>query len=222
MKKLLLFDIDGTLTTGGPAEDPYTGAIKRAHNITIVSDADFRGYTDYLILVALLKGENWSDDRIAAAMPQLLVVLDAVHHEGFQEGVVRLLPGVKPLLAALQGKAVLGLLTGNLQTIARRKLTPLGVWDYFTVGGFGSDPHTTRAQLVTTAIKRAGYEGYPELVYVIGDTPKDIAAAQAAGVKAVGVANGFRDVKELKDAGATIALKDFKDAPGVLKELGIG
>jgi phosphoglycolate phosphatase len=222
MKKLLLFDIDGTLLKG-VWDDRYNRALGSIYDLNIKLDKDFRGYTDYLILAALLESEGWDDQQIKAAMPELLRELDKVHKDTFNADDMKLLPGVRKLLEALsQEKVTKGLITGNLVTIAQRKLEALDIWKYFSGGGFGSDPHLIRADLVKIAVKRAGFENSLEDVYVIGDTPRDIEAAIQAGVKnSVGVANGFRSTKELEEAGAKIVLEDFKDTEAVLKALGV-
>jgi phosphoglycolate phosphatase-like HAD superfamily hydrolase len=220
MKKLLLFDIDGTLLKGH-TRYRFINTITNLHGITPTSDGDFRGYTDYLTLSALLESEGWDVKQIKKAMPELLIELDRLHKETVHTEDMRILPGVKQLLETIdKNKNTLGLITGNIKSIAKRKLEFLDIWQYFSVGGFGSDPHETRADLVRIAIKRAGYENNMELVYVIGDTPLDIQATKKAGVtNSVGVANGFRDTKELVEAGAKIVLEDFKNPDEVIEKL---
>src|SRR3990167_495783 len=212
MKKLLLFDIDGTLLTGG-GHDRFSRTISKVHGLDLTSDKDFRGYTDYLILAALLESEGWDDEQIKATMPKLLEEMDKMHAETFHADDMKLLPGVKKLLDKLkETESVLGLITGNMESIAKRKLEALGIWDYFSLGGYGSDPHIIRADLVKIAIERAGFKDNIKQVYVIGDTAKDIEAAHTAGVvNSIGVANGFRDIKELSDAGAKYIFEDFKN-----------
>jgi len=232
MQKPFLFDIDGTLVSGVNdsalstilAEDRFTQAISRGLGLSVRHKKDFRGLTDYLILKILLEDEGWATEQIESAMPELIKELDKVHERTFRAADIKLLPGVKQLLIALRQHGIaLGLITGNLQPVARRKLEALGVWPYFSVGGFGDDPHTVRADLVRLAIKRAGFEDRKEDVYVIGDTPRDIEAAHQAGVhNSVGVANGYRDIQELKGAGAKVVFEDFKDTKLVLKKLAIG
>jgi len=177
VKKLLLFDIDGTLLTGG-GHDRFSRTISRVHGLDITSDKDFRGYTDYLILAALLESEGWDDNQIKITMPKLLEELDKMHAETFHADEMKLLPGVKELLSKLTDTdSILGLITGNMESIAKRKLEALGIWNYFTLGGYGSDPHVIRADIVKVAIERAGFEDSMDRVYVIGDTAKDIEAA---------------------------------------------
>ncbi len=223
MKKLLLFDIDGTLLTGF-GDNRFVRTVNEVHDLAITSDKDFRGYTDYLILYDLLASEGWGSKQIETAMPELLQQLDRMHQKTFRSDSMKLLPGVENLLEALSNtETTLGLITGNLKTIAERKLEALGIGPYFTVGGFGNDPHEKRSDLVSIAVKRAGFQTQMENVYVIGDTPRDILAAKEARViNSVGVANGFRSIKELTDVGAEIVFEDFTDTQEVLKKLGVG
>ncbi len=101
-------------------------------------------------------------------------------------------PGVPDVLDALHGRdgVILGLLTGNLEPVARLKLARAGLGDYFApgVGGFGSD-HEDRTELPAIARARAG--GFPrEQTVIIGDTPRDIACARADDLRCVAVATG--------------------------------
>lgn len=222
MKKLLLFDIDKTLLVSSSDNDRFVSTINQTYGLNITSERDFNGYTDYLILVELLKSEGWDDKQIKSAMPKLLKELDRYHGDKFNVGNLKLLPGVKELLDALKDKVILGLVTGNLRPIAERKLRALNIWDYFSTGAYGDDLHTVRSDLVRVAIERSGYNNNKNLVYVIGDTPKDIIAASKAGVvNSVGVSNGFRDIQELIDTHAKIVLKDFTDTENCLMKLGI-
>src|SRR6185312_13022334 len=88
------------------------------------------------------------------------------------------------------------------------KLTRGDLWRRFGFGGYGSDA-ALRAELVRIAIERgvarAGRSFMRDEIWVIGDTPKDIAAAHAAGARAVAVATGWYSIEQLRDAGADAA-----------------
>jgi phosphoglycolate phosphatase-like HAD superfamily hydrolase len=103
--------------------------------------------------------------------------------------------------------ATIGLATGNLVDGARIKLTRGDLWRRFAFGGFGSDA-ADRAELVRIAIRRgverAGRSFMRDEIWVIGDTPKDVAAAHAAGARCLGVATGWYDQEQLRDAGADL------------------
>jgi len=99
----------------------------------------------------------------------------------------------------------IGLATGNLEVGARIKLTRGDLWRRFPFGGFGSDAGD-RAELVRVAIRRGqdrlGRTLSRAEVVVIGDTPRDVAAAHAAGAVAVAVATGGHSEAELRASGA--------------------
>ena len=120
----------------------------------------------------------------------------------------RALPGAAAALAALASRrAHQSVLTGNVRAVAEVKLAALGLRDPLDlcIGAYGDD-HEDRAELVHVARRRAaaahersgvaGFRG-PGTV-VVGDTPLDIAAALAAGARAVGVATGPFSVAELR------------------------
>jgi phosphoglycolate phosphatase len=222
MKKLLLFDIDKTLITNS-SEKSFSEPIKNLHDIVVKADEDFSGFTDKLILAKLLSSEGWNEEQIQTSMPMLVRELDRTYAVTFKKNSVRLLPGVKELLEALlEYNVLVGLVTGNLKQIAKLKLEAADIYQYFMVGGFGDDSHTTRADLVNIAIERANFQNKRENVYVIGDTELDIEASFEAGVEnAVAVSNGFRTRKQLLNSGAKIVLDDFTDTDFVLQKFGL-
>ena len=222
MKKLLLFDIDGTLLHS-PMNDRFTRAILNLYGIQTEANEDYNGLTDPLIMRRILSVAHWDEQRIDEALPGLMKEAERVYIHNLQKGSVKLIPGVRELLDRLTAlPVVLGLATGNLQPVAQVKLHDVGIEDYFTVGGYGSDPHTERSQIVTVAMERAGYQNEKELVYLIGDTERDIAAAQQAGVaNSVGVMNDGRTEADFVQAGAKIIIKDYLDTNLVLEKLGL-
>jgi phosphoglycolate phosphatase-like HAD superfamily hydrolase len=125
-------------------------------------------------------------------------------------------PGMPAVLDALVTRdgVRLGLLTGNLEPVARLKLGRAGLEHYFEpwVGGFGSD-HEDRTELPAIARKRAG--GYPRAdTVIIGDTPRDIACARADGLRCIAVATGPFAASEL--AGADVVVDSAHDLLDVL------
>jgi phosphoglycolate phosphatase-like HAD superfamily hydrolase len=127
------------------------------------------------------------------------------------------LPGVLSLLAELTARddVVVGLGTGNTQPAAYAKLARGGLDSFFSFGGFGSD-HTDRAELLRTGLsrglERAGARPGGARVVVIGDTPHDVAAAQAIGAHCVAVSTGGYDGSALEAAGATVVVPDLSSA----------
>ena len=217
MKRFILFDVDGTLIESPPSTVQVTAI--REHFDLEVSLAGVRtgGMTEQEILTLLLNKE------IKSAMPGLLKTLDVVCAREFQPGSTKLLPGVEDLLDALDRlDATLGLITGNLKSRAELKLRDVGIWHYFSVGGYGDDPHEMRSDLVRLACERAGFRTDDLGVYVIGDTWRDIKAAVEAGVgNRVGLIGPRHPKEEFEEAGANIVLSSFVETEKVLEAFGI-
>jgi phosphoglycolate phosphatase-like HAD superfamily hydrolase len=54
---------------------------------------------------------------------------------------------------------------------------------------------------------------------VIGDTPLDVACAQASGARSIAVATGSHSVEQLRGAGADVVFENFRDTEAVLRAL---
>ena len=94
---------------------------------------------------------------------------------------------------------------GNVEPAGRAKLERADLNRFFSFGGFGSDS-PDRAVLTAKAIERGIAESGGDLTVdnfiSIGDTPRDVAAGHAAGIKVIGVATGHYIEQDLADAGA--------------------
>lgn len=222
MKTLLLWDIDGTLIASG-------GAGMRALRVALgtvfgidgaLDDIDFAGRTDRWIMRQVFAKfkiapteENFTRyfDGYVAALPRELA-----------NPAARVLPGVRTLLAAAAAHTgvVQGLLTGNMRRGAQAKLQHHGLWDYFAFGAFADDselrndlgPHAIRR-----AVAHAGIEFRPECVWVIGDTPHDIACGKIVGARTIAVATGGHSLDDLRPFQPSALFADLSDTDAVLR-----
>lgn len=221
MRRLVLFDVDGTLVRGGPAKDAFQEAMLDVFGTAgPIEVHDFSGKTDPQIARELLREVGVSDAGIDAALPRLW--------EGYLRGLrarlgespMELIPGVAPLLDALEASgAALGLLTGNIAEGARLKLGSVGLAERFGVGGYGSDDEV-RNRLPAIAIDRARAvwrEPFPtEQVVVVGDTPRDVECGRLEGTRTIAVATGRHSFQDLVAAGADHTLEDLEETEAVL------
>ena len=115
---------------------------------------------------------------------------------------------------------ILGLLTGNVRSGARHKLSHHGLWDYFACGGFG-DEHYERDDVARSALAEVrahlGRDLDPRDVWVIGDTPLDVRCARAVGARAVAVATGWHPAEELAVHEPDHLFTDLSDAEELLR-----
>ena len=225
MKRLILFDIDGTLLhTNGAARRAFHRALIDVYGTAGPIDAlPFDGKTDPQIARELLSAAGLSRATIDASLGELYrAYLGNMATEVAQPGYAPLVyPGVREVLNALRTRAevLLGLLTGNIADGAALKLRSAGLADYFDFGAFGSDSEH-RGELPAIAVQRArertGVEFRGKDVVVIGDTPSDILCGRSLGVYAVGVCTGRHTREQLLAEGADHVLDDLSDTPRVL------
>ncbi len=217
---VILFDIDGTLVrTGGAGKAAMEAALCEDFGVRLSSEeVPYSGRTDRAIGRDLLAAHGIAP---TAANQSKLVegyLTRLPYYLGRFDG--RVCPGVPELLAVLRKRAdvLLGLLTGNVRRGAEHKLGHYGLWDAFTVGGFG-DEHEDRDDVARSALqsieRHVGRRVNPADVWVIGDTPLDVRCARAVGAKAVAVATGWHHLDDLVASGPDFALADLSD-PAVL------
>lgn len=223
-KTVLLFDIDGTLvSTGGCGRR----AIERAFERTFGSrpgafDFPFDGMTDRAIVRGALRRSDLphGDAEIDAFLPTYIEVLE---EEVATAPYYRLHRGMREAVDHALGHAevAVGLGTGNIREGARLKLERVGIYDAFSFGGFGCD-HEDRNLLIRRGAERGAERlGAPLSecrVVIIGDTPKDVAAARAMDAECIGVGTGSFGPAQLLACGATMAFRDFGE-DGVLQAL---
>jgi phosphoglycolate phosphatase len=228
-RKLVLFDIDGTiLLSSGAGRRAIVSAISEAIGETgPMAHIPFGGKTDPQIVAELLAAaghqEDPSADRLDVICRRYVELLAAE----LERPTTRtyLMPGVDELIQRLEREdgVVLGLLTGNLASGARLKLRAAGLDPgRFQVGAYGSDA-TRRSDLPPIAAKRAaplfGKEPQGESVVIIGDTPADISCGICIEARAVAVATGDYSVEELRACDPYAVFPDLSDTDSVLRAI---
>lgn len=218
MHTLLLFDIDGTLLRGGrAAKESFTFALLSVYGSTgPIENHDFSGKTDLQIARELLTLAGLDDSDIDRGFEKFL----ALYLEGLQERIVdhppTALPGAAELVAflAAQDGVALGLVTGNIKRAAFIKLASIGLEHRFDIGGYGSDSEV-RNELPGVAVERAaerwGVKFSAESVWIIGDTPRDVACGKYHGARTLAVATGYFDAESLRATRADVVVEDFSD-----------
>jgi phosphoglycolate phosphatase len=220
MRRLILFDIDGTLlNTNGAARRAFERALVEVYGTAgPLATHPFDGKTDPQIARELLKLAGLNDAAIDSRVTALwdVYLRELAIEMAEPDHTTTLYPGVPALLAALQqnGDVCLALLTGNIARGARLKLESAGISEFFPFGAFGSDCEQ-RDGLPAVAVERArqhtgrGFQGHE--VVIIGDTPNDVTCGHALGVFTLAVATGRHSRADLLAAGAHMALADLGD-----------
>ena len=228
-RRLLLFDIDGTLVRAGPIGGAvFNRAIEAVLGEVPNGRVRMSGKTDPQIVreyLALMHSDDPS--HLPAVLEHLQRELADAADQLAIDGTA--CPGVPELLAALAGDERLhpSVLTGNIAPNAAVKLAAFGLdkWLDLETGAYGSDSENRR-DLVPVALGRLaalrGTQLTAEDTWVIGDTPRDYDCAAAAGAHSLLVATGGYSIGELGPLGADAVLPDFSGTSYVVDMLSAG
>jgi len=224
-KRLLLWDIDGTLiNTGAAGQHALVRAtIECFGGKGDLDSVEIAGRTDTSIAHQILEkyGEPIREENVKSFLDLYvrLLVEELPRRNG------RVLPGVRELLetAAQQEHISLGLLTGNLQRGAQLKLEYYHLWHFFPFGAFSDDHHDRNALgpcALGRAIDETAIDFSPEQVDVIGDTGHDIACGKAFGARTIAVATGSWSRERLAQHQPDFLFDDLANVDEVRRILG--
>ncbi|WP_448377378.1 HAD hydrolase-like protein, partial [Fervidobacterium sp.] len=134
---------------------------------------------------------------------------------------IKLLPYAYEISEWIYENYYSALLTGNIMEVAYMKLKPFGLDKFFPVGAFGNEKRD-RTKLVPIAIKRAK-EYYKvdefEEVLVLGDSHRDIIAANSNNLKSIIVLTGKLTKEELEPYKPYCIIENLSFLPGVVKSI---
>jgi phosphoglycolate phosphatase len=225
MTTVLFWDIDGTLlTTARGGIHAWEEAVQeQVGNPVDLTRFQTAGLTDVEIarrLAALYEIDPARSENLVRAYERHLP-----HSLGRRTGAV--LPNVRSILERLRGRSDVysALLTGNTRAGAAAKLRHYALAEFFEGhGGAFADEADDRAAIARDAIAQArGILGSvaPDLVYVIGDTPHDIACGKAIGARVLAVATGGYTEEQLRSCDPWLVLPSLPEPDAFLSRLGL-
>jgi phosphoglycolate phosphatase len=228
VRRLILWDIDGTLLRGpGVGSGALYRAVGAVAELADVPRVDMHGKTDPQILREIFEAAEFAGD-IDAALPEAIRLAEAnlAGAEAELRAVGSVFPGVVELLERLGATPGVRqtLLTGNLTANAAVKVGAFDLTHHFDaeVGAYGSD-HADRLELVPIALERVqrlrGETYDPSEVWVIGDTANDLACARIANVRCLLVGTGSPGWDGVRALGADLAVPDLADVDAVFAAL---
>ncbi len=224
MTIIAFFDIDNTLIKSSSGHiEALLHCITEVYGIGARIDViNHHGMTDQEIITGILETYEVDEATVGSRLADCMACMVRKYAAIVKSEKIVIMPGVLALLSKLeQHGVILGLVTGNLEQIARAKLKKIGIAHFFKIGGFGSD-HIKRARLVRIALRRAGARfdcGGQIRTFHFGDAPQDMQAGREAGVVPIGVATGVFTAQQLIAAGADNVFADFQRPDDILNFL---
>lgn len=216
---LILFDIDGTLlySKNPILRERFTHAVQEIHGKTVETEWEYmEGSIDNSILRSLMTKANVSELDIEQTLPH-------AHEKAFEyfemhvteEYASTILPGAKQILETLYGTVHLGVLTGNYEKTAQKKLSLVGLDSYFDFGLYGHEAED-RNSLAFTVFDKAklhfGKTFQADHIIFIGDTPKDIECAKTIHAHIISVATGKYSKEQLETHTPDLLVSSLEDS----------
>ena len=186
-------------------------AIEEIWGLRLAPDAigkvDHPGQTAQRITRLVLEAAGLDDDQIDARLPDWCELVSGCYLEqlaGTDTSHWEAAPGAAETLEKLSARARIALLTGNPEPMARARMERLGLERFFAEGqgAFGCDAED-RIDLIRIARERAG-DVPTEETWAVGDTPRDVEGAHAAGIRCVGITLGRFGREDLHEADAVV------------------
>lgn len=196
-KRILLFDLDGTLTDSGPGIMKAAQYALRAYGIE-------KPWQELDFFVGPPLNETFvrfvPEQEIPAAVAKFR---EYYQKDGWLDNAPY--PGVQNMLERLQASGLrLFVATSKPEQMAVQVLTHFGLAGYFEAicGAPEGDPEAgKKVNVVKRVLRQAGCEELSQAV-MIGDREHDIIGGHLAGLEAIGVLYGYGSQEELRLAGA--------------------
>lgn len=216
-KKIILFDLDGTLTDSGPGiMNCVKYSLERTGRQPVTEEVlrSFIGpplVNQFMDAIGMTKQE---------AIDSVRIFRERYSVTGIYEN--SLYPGINELLSGLSDKGYkLGIASAKPMKFVERVTEYFDIKKYFDVvkGALSDNENPNKIDVLGRAMAEAGYEDKKELVYMVGDRRYDAAGAKLCGIGFYGAAWGYAAKGELESAGAKhIASDPYELFEMIIKE----
>ena len=215
------FDIDGTLllTRDSIHRNALHEAMREVYGVdTTIDGIAYHGKTDVGILRAALNRCGVPDTVFERS---LRIALDVICREVEAHAAdmrPEVFPAIPEVLTEIQSQnKLLGVASGNLESVGWTKITAAGLRSYFSTGSF-ADRSESRTAVFDLAVTTARQSlGNASSVCFVGDTPEDIRAARAVNAKIVAVCTGIFGADELSALAPDVCCTSCKELLGKLQ-----
>jgi phosphoglycolate phosphatase-like HAD superfamily hydrolase len=196
-----VFDIDGTLlvTKDLVHWNALHQAMLEAYGVdTTIEGVPYHGKTDLSILRAALAREGIHDGAFESRLPGALEIVCREVETNHKQITPTICPGIPQILKQVQSAGkLIGVASGNLETVGWHKIEAAGLRGFFSFGFF-SDHCESRAGIFQNARDHVLQQLGPKAkTCFVGDTPSDIEAAREVGASIVAVATGIFNLDDL-------------------------
>lgn len=207
MYKVVLFDLDGTLTDPGLGITNSVAYALRHYGIEVEDRRTLYPFIGPPLNDSFMKYYGFDADK---AMEAIMVYREYFRDKGLYENEVY--EGVRGLLGRIKasGRKIV-LATSKPEEFALRILEHFDLIGFFDVvaGASMDEKRNRKGDVISYALEKGGFP--KEATVMVGDREHDIFGAKENGLDSIGVLYGYGDRAELEDAGADYIAETVED-----------
>ena len=199
--KVILFDLDGTLTDSAPGITACVQYALEKMGKPEENAEDLRCFVGPPLKDQFMSYAGFTEEEATEAVRYYR---ERYTKSGMYEN--SLYPGVEELLAFLKDRGcVLAVASSKPEQFVRQILEHFHLTGYFReiVGAGMDEKRTTKAEVIEEALKRLDMTSSRQDVVMVGDRSYDIVGAHECGIQCIGVGYGYGSMEELIKAGVT-------------------
>lgn len=216
MKKLVIFDLDGTLLNTIEDLAAACDEVLKRNDLPTYSLAEYQEFVGSGIM-RLVERALPEDKRTEEFVEKIRREFVEYYFENIDKKT-KVYKGVESLLEELQEQGVAMAIASNKFQEGTKKL----VASFFpnirfeaVLGQRPNVPLKPHPAIIREIIQITSYA--PDKILYVGDSGIDMQTAKAAGVDSVGVSWGFRPVKELEECGATHIISSVREILDIIE-----
>lgn len=198
MYKVILFDLDGTLTESG---EGITKSVQYALEKLGQPEPDLKKLEVFVGPPLLQQFMKYADLDEETAVRAVEYYRERYTDIGIFENQVY--PGVEDMLDKLRGKGyILAVASSKPERFVKKVLDHFDLTKYFheIVGSEMNGGRTSKADVIEEALDRLHMGNHRDQVIMVGDKEHDVLGARKAGLKCLAVSYGYGSEDELKNA----------------------
>lgn len=198
MYKVILFDLDGTLTESG---DGITKSVQYALEKIGKPEPDLDKLRVFVGPPLMEQFMKYADIDEETARQAVVYYRERYTVKGIFEN--KPYDGVVELLDSLKKKGyILAVSSSKPEKFVKQILDYFDLTQYFTeiVGSEMGGKRTKKSEVIEETLTRLGYEKKRDQVLMVGDKEHDVFGAREAGLECVAVSYGYGTMEELEAA----------------------